>query len=518
MNAPTEVELKLLIDPADVPRLRRHPLLKALCPAGPATRKLLSIYFDTDDFFLKNRDIVLRVRRDGRHWIQAVKGGGGVRAGLHQRHEWEAPVAGDRPDFAKLADPGLIALFSDAALRRRLRPVFATEFARTVWLLETEAGDRVEMALDRGEIRADQGKSPISEVELELKTGNPAVLFELALALQEAVPLRPENASKAERGYALCAAPSPRPAVKAAPPGLARKMTVDAAFRAIAWNCVGQLQDNQGLLLRGYDAEAVHQMRVAVRRLRSALNLFGAAMPGIRDAALLEELRWLVGELGPARDWDVFLGQTLPPVVEALPQDAGLERLRRDAGRFRREARERAAAAAASPRCHRLLLTLGRWLWREPWRDAGAAGLAQPNQPLKDYAAAMLGKRHRQLRRRGRDLARLDREQRHALRIAAKKQRYAAEFFSGLYPRKAARRYLQALAALQDEFGALNDQAVAGRLLERIGAGGGPLRRRASGVMIGWIACETRLRSAGLARAWKRFSRCELFWEEGNHV
>ncbi len=516
----TEVELKLLIDPADIPGLRRHPLLKALCPSGPKTRKLTSIYFDTDDFFLKSQDIALRVRRDGRQWIQTVKGGGRVQAGLHQRDEWEAPVVHDRPDFTKIADPGLIALFSDEALRQRLHPVFVTVFTRTVWLLETPAGDRVEMALDRGEIRADQGKSTISEVELELKAGNPAALYELALALQEAVPLRPENASKAERGYALCAAPSPRLAVKAAQPELAREMTVDAAFRAIAWNCIGQLQDNQGRLQQGYDPELIHQMRVAVRRLRSALNLFGAAAPGIRDAALTAELRWLVGELGPARDWDVFLGETLPPVIEALPQDAGLGQLQQAADRLCQAARERACAAAASPRYHRLLLTLGRWLWREPWREtAEAAGLAQLDQPLAAYAAAMLGRRHRQLRRRGRNLAQLNAEQRHALRIAAKKLRYAAEFFSGLYPRKASRRYLQALAGLQDELGVLNDQAVTGRLLEQIGAGGRDLlRSRASGVIIGWIACKTRLQLAGMARAWKRFNRCKVFWGEKNHV
>ncbi|MGE5027087.1 MAG: CHAD domain-containing protein [Betaproteobacteria bacterium] len=517
MNNP-EIELKLLIGHADIPRLRRQPLLTLLCSAGPERRKLLSIYFDTDDFFLKRHDMALRVRRVGRRWIQTVKGGGGVQAGLHRRDEWEAPVVSDQPDFTVLADPGLVALFSDAALRQRLHPVFVTEFVRTAWLLETEAGDRIEMALDSGEIRAEQGKSPISEVELELKTGDPAALFDLALALQEDLPLMPENASKAERGYALCAAPPPPPAVRAAQPELAREMTVEAAFRAIAWNCIGQLQDNQSRLQHGYDPEAIHQMRVAVRRLRSALNLFGAAAPGIRDAMLIGELRWLVGELGAARDWDVFLSQTLPPVAEALPQDAGLVRLRQAAARLCRKAHQQAAAAAASPRYHRLLLMLGRWLWRAPWRDAAeAAELAQLDQPLVDYAAAMLGRSHRRLHRRGRNFAQLGAEQRHALRIVAKKQRYAAEFFSGLYPRKATRAYLQALAALQDELGVLNDLAVTGRLLEQLGVGS-PLRRHASGVIIGWIAGKTHFLLAGAARAWRRFSRRKVFWGEGNHV
>ncbi|MDD5328840.1 MAG: CHAD domain-containing protein [Sulfuricella sp.] len=512
----TEIELKLLIDPADVPRLRRHPLLKALCPAGPKARKLSSTYFDTDDFLLKNRDIALRVRRDGRRWIQTVKGGGSVRAGLHQRDEWEAPVAHNQPDFTKFADAGVVRLFADETLRRRLHPVFTTEFTRTIWLLETEAGDQVEMALDRGEVRAEQGSAPISEVELELKAGDPAALYELALALLEVVPLRPENASKAERGYALGAPPPMLPAVKAATPEVGPEMTAEAAFRAIAWNCIGQLQDNQARLQHGYDAEYIHQMRVAVRRLRSALNLFSSAAPAIKDAALAGELRWLVGELGPARDWDVFLAETLPPAIEARPDDAGLVRLRQAAVGMCQAARTRACAAAASARYYRLLLELGRWLWRAPWREgASAETLALLDQPLASFAAAMLARRHRRLRRRGRRLDRLSVDERHELRIAAKKVRYAAEFFSELYPTKAARAYVQSLAGLQDELGVLNDQAVTERLLAQIEAGGGDLlRERAVGVIIGWNACNTRTRLAGMARVWKRFRRCKVFWGE----
>lgn len=508
----TEIELKLLIDPADIPRLRRHPLLKALCPSGPKTRKLTSIYFDTDDLALRSQAIALRVRRSGRQWIQTVKGGGSVQAGLHQRDEWEAPVSNSTPDFTKIADPGLIRLFAREDLRQRLHPVFVTEFSRTVWLLETEAGDQVEMALDRGEIRADQSSVPICEVELELKAGNPAALYELALALHEAAPLRAENASKADRGYALCAPQDVPLAVKAKLSEVSREMTVDEAFRAIAWDCIDQLQNNQYRLLQGYDPELIHQMRVAVRRLRCVLCLFTAVAPGIHDAALNAELRWLVGELGQARDWDVFLGEMLPPVAAALPGEECLVWLQRQAERIRSEKREQACLAAAGQRYHEIMLRLGAWLWRAPWRTAATD--ADLEMPVPVFAARMLARRYRQVRRRGRHLDALTTEQRHALRIAAKKLRYAAEFFSGLYPGKAAKRYIQALSQLQDEFGALNDQAVAGQLLAQIG-GGGRLRERATGVIIGWHACKTHGRLAGMVQAWKRFRRCRTFWEKG---
>ena len=508
----TEIELKLLIDPADIPRLRRHPLLKALCLSGPKTRKLTSIYFDTEDFVLKNQAIALRVRRSGRQWIQTVKGGGSVQAGLHQRDEWESPVAHGTPDFTKITDPGLIRLFGKEELRQSLHPVFVTEFNRTVWLLETEAGDRVEMALDQGEIRADQGSAPICEVELELKVGNPAALYELALALREAAPLCPENASKAERGYALCAPQDALLSIKATAPEVGRETTVDAAFRTIAWNCIGQLQDNQNRLLQGYDPEIIHQMRVALRRLRCALGLFAAAAPAIKDAALTADLRWLVGELGPARDWDVFVGEMLPPVIAALPGEKGLVGLQRQADKVRLEKHEQACAAAAGRRYDEIMLGLGAWLWRAPWRTTAFA--ADLDMPVSIFAAQMLARRYRQVCRRGRQLRVLTAEQRHALRIAAKKLRYAAEFFSDLYPGKATRRYIHALSRLQDEFGALNDQAVAGRLLAQLG-GGGRLRDHASGMIIGWYVCKTHFQLADMEQAWKRFRRCRIFWEKG---
>lgn len=504
MNNPTEVELKLLIDPADIPRLRRHPLLKALGRSGSVTRKLTSIYFDSDDFVLKNQSIALRVRRSGRQWLQTVKGGGSVQAGLHQHAEWEAPVAHGIPDFSKLTDPALVRLFASADLRQRLHPIFVTEFRRTIWLLQTEAGDQIEMALDQGEIRAEQRSAPICEVELELKAGNPAALYELALALQQAAPLCPENASKAERGYALCAAQDASLAVKATLPAVTREMSVEAAFRAIAWNCITQLQNNQRLLMQGYDPELVHQMRVAVRRLRSALGLFAAASPGIKDTDLNQGLRWLASQLGAARDWDVFTSEILPPVIAAMPAEEALIQLQQQAAKIGGEKREHAYAAAGQ-RCNELILRLGAWLWRVPWRTA--ANIAELDMAVPVFAAQMLEQHYRQVRRRGRQIRSLTAEQRHKLRIAAKKLRYASEFFSGLYPGKETRRYIQALSSLQNEFGALNDHVMAARLLRET-----VVDERASGIINGWYASQTEPHLALMTREWKRFRRCEIFW------
>ena len=510
MNNPTEIELKLLIAPADIPGLRRHPLLKTLCTSGPKTRTLTSIYFDTDDFVLKNQSIALRVRRSGRQWIQTIKGGGSVQAGLHQRDEWEVPVAHGTPDCSKITDPALLRLFAGEDLRQRLLPVFVTEFKRTVWLLQTAAGDQVEMSLDQGEIRAGQKSTAICEVELELKAGNPAALYELALALQQAAPLRAEKASKAERGYALCAPQEKSLPLKATLPEVNREMAVDAAFRTIAWNCIAQLQDNQNRLLQGYDPELIHQMRVAVRRLRSALSLFAAAAPGLKDSDLNKGLRWLLSQLGPARDWDVFLGEILPPVIAAFPAEESLLRLQQQGELICREKREQACMLAAGPLYNELLLRLCAWLWRAPWRTAAA--VAKLDMPVSVFAAKMLQRRYRQTCRRGRRFKTLTAEQRHALRIATKKLRYAAEFFSGVYSRKVTRPYIQKLSQLQNVLGTLNDQVVAQRLLAQI-AGDDRLQDHASGVINGWSTCQSSHQLAVMAQAWKRFRRCGIFWD-----
>ncbi len=370
-----EIELKLLIDPDDVPALRRHPLLKPRGQAKPVVRRLLSIYFDTPDLFLRRHAVALRVRRAAGRWMQTVKSEGTVRGGLHQRPEWEAAVSKGEPDLSRIADPELRGVLSKAEAHG-LRPVFTTAFRRTAWML-TFAGSQIELSLDQGEVSADAGSLPISEIELELKQGEPASLYELALELQREISLRLENQSKAERGYLLSAA-APAAAPRAPAVELSAEMNVGQAFQAIAWNCIAHLEGNLGGVRPDGDPESAHQARVALRRLRSALGLFAAAAQGIRDAALLDELRWLAGEIGPARDWDVFLTETLPPLLSQCGQSAGLQALARAAADARERAYGRARLAADSQRTQRLLLRLGAWLWREPWRVDNGDGPARP--------------------------------------------------------------------------------------------------------------------------------------------
>ena len=511
-----EIELKLLIAPADVSSLRRFAPPPGWTRTAPKSRNLLSIYFDTDDFALRQRGIALRVRRDGRRWIQTVKGGGSVKAGLHSRVEIEAQVAHAHPDFTKINDPALSELFASPELRERLKPVFTTSFRRTIWLLESSLGDKVEMALDQGEILAGSSAAAISEVELELKAGNPAALYEAALTFVERVPLQLENASKAERGYALCAPPPPPKPVKAAALNLNGDVSVEQAFETIAWSCIGHLQCNHNGLLVGEDVEYVHQMRVAMRRLRSAFGLFAKIVPAIRDAELTGEIRWLAGELGAARDWDVFVVDTFPPILAHTLDDRGLRVLYEQARATAAANREHARRAAGSMRYQKLLLRLGAWLSRAAWRlESSKDHLKMLDRPMLDVSAGLLDKRHKQLLKRGANLAGLSTLERHELRIAGKKLRYAAEFLAHLYPGTQTQSYLKAQAGLQDILGVLNDHVVTRRLLGELEekARSDALQAMAIGEIMGWNACQASLHLAVLDQVWDGFKNQKRFWK-----
>ena len=241
-----EIELKLRIDATDVARLRRHPALLRQLTEPPLTRRLTSIYFDTPDLQLLDVAISLRVRHMAGGWFQAVKGAGHSLAGLHQRMEWEDIISSDQPDFDKITEPGLAAIFADPALRRALRPIFITDVERTEWQLVFADGSAIEAALDLGELQPGAGSADwphenICELELELKRGNASHIFELALALQADIPLQIENISKAQRGYAhFRRFPSPI-APPPLPDALPAGTTTELAFRQLAGLCLQHL-------------------------------------------------------------------------------------------------------------------------------------------------------------------------------------------------------------------------------------------------------------------------------------
>ena len=298
------------------------------------------------------------------------------------------------------------------------------------------------------------------------------------------------------------AAPGP---ARASAPALDGAMDAGQALQSILENALAQLAGNWHGVLESEDIEYVHQARVAIRRLRSALRLVAAVVPARNAGKLPDELRWLGRKLGSARDWDVFVEQTLPPLIKAHPADAGLARLCAAAEDQRARRRAAARKALASRRGLRLLKQLTQWIETRGWRRGAARRLAMPATQL---AARLLERRHQALQERGRQLASLPPKARHAARIAAKKLRYAAEFFLPLFPAAPAKAFINALSALQDSLGLLNDTVVTGRLLRELGADAGLDRALVD-------AHVERLAARGHARLetlWRRFLQQPPFW------
>lgn len=498
-----ETELKLSIAPGRLRRLRRHSLLRELGASPAVNRKLYSVYYDTPALDLRNHAMALRLRRAGRQWLQTLKGGGGVQAGLHRRNEWEMPVAGEALDLDALEAAGGRL---PRGVRKLLREAFVTDFSRNVRLLKFE-GAEIELCMDRGEVRAGRKTFPVCELELELKSGEPRQLFELALRLLDIVPFELETVSKAEQGYRLLAGFEEAP-VKAAVPKLDKDATLAEALQALAWSCLAHLQANLRGAMHGDAAEYLHQLRVALRRLRVVLRMAAKACPDAELDALDEEIAELGSGLGRLREWDVFIADALRP-MQALIPDQGVEALL-DACESQRAASYDALCSEEEARgLQRLLLRFAVWMNGDYWQrkefQARAAG----------FAARRLRKLSKRFDGSARALDTADAAQLHALRILAKKLRYSAEFFSGFYDGKRAKSYLAALAEVQDVLGRVNDAAVARRLLGDLSAQPElAAHGEALDLARGWIAHELADDLEALPRVLRRFGRQPAFWEK----
>ncbi|MCC7428624.1 MAG: CHAD domain-containing protein [Alphaproteobacteria bacterium] len=295
-------------------------------------------------------------------------------------------------------------------------------------------------------------------------------------------------------------------------PDLPQGITVEEGFVRIAAGMVRAIEANIPAALDGTRPEGIHQTRVAIRRLRSALALFANALGPDSVARLRAELKWLAASLGPARDWDVFVTETLPAVQAALEHDPRLERLHAPAEAARKAAYRRARAALTGRRAARLLGALKGAGERRPWRrHLQGEGLALLDAPLASFALDTLDGRLKRVRKLGRKFDERRIEELHLLRLRAKRLRYAAEFFAPLFPDHAPRKFLRRIAALQDALGHMQDAATAEALLATIAASA---RERdmhwALGAVRGFLAGRGAREFA--RAAWDAFRARDPFW------
>jgi len=522
MKSAQEIEIKFSV-PADLlPKLQRQLSAKPVHAGRPKT--LVSVYFDTNKLKLHKRGLSLRVRRNGKRRVQTVKADDGQPLGT--RAEWERAIASDVPQPQAARGTPVEKMLRKKKLRNAIKPVFETRVTRTTYPIK--AGDSlIEIAVDRGEIDAADASAALSEVELELKRGMPADLFRLAKSIAHQAPLELSFASKAERGYRLVAGEELAP-VKAAPVALAPALTVREAFQAIARACLRQLVENVPVLRQG-DPEGLHQARVALRRLRAAVSLFGDVLGDPQTGTIKRELKWITNELAPARDMDVLTaraertGEQAP--LSGTDESIGVPALSKQLEQKRRRAFRRARAALASTRFRVLLIDLAGWIEIGEWLTAKDPRLElEGKRPIAQFASEQLERRRKKILKRGRKLRELDPLRRHKLRIQVKKTRYAAEFFVGAFPgRKAQRRckqLIEGLEPLQDCLGELNDIAVERKLTAKLATQHPQTRRRGGGNETAFAAGEltgrdqARLESllASAEESFDGFARAKPYW------
>jgi triphosphatase len=448
----TEIELKLSLSPDDVAAFRRAG---PLCGVRPMRRKLTSIYYDTPDCELQKAGMALRLRKSGGTWTQTLKGGASGTGGLHERHEWESKRPDATIDLAALE--GTMLDKASGTVGERLRPAFTVELQRETWDIEPVPGTRVEVALDRGQASVGDSTDRVCEVEIELKEGDRDAAFDFARALATEISLHPSAVTKAERGYRLLRHEGLQP-VKSRRVTLEPGMGVEQAARALVAVSLEQLQANEEGVLASADPEFVHQARVGLRRMRSALRIFRNVLPPEAEA-WRTDLGELARTLGEARDWDVFATETLPPLSRAFGDPAVSKRISRRASAPRKKALEQARSALLAKSFAALVLDLTKWLSAPP------RGTAEGEATLLEFATRLARKRHRRLIADAQGLAQRTPEERHAVRIDAKRLRYAVDGFASLFKQKRVERYLAELADLQDVLGTSNDAATAARLL-----------------------------------------------------
>jgi inorganic triphosphatase YgiF len=511
-----EIELKLAVPRTKIGKAINLPWLRDLVRGEVTREKLSSVYFDTPKFELRDRGVALRVRHIGKKRVQTIKVENGG-SGALGRGEWEEEIAGAAPDLS-LAKGTALAPLATKKLRRKLRPVFETVIERTA--LPVHAGtSEIEIAVDRGYIKAGRRRDPISEIELELKGGDPAELARIAERLMHSLPVAYGARPKPDRGYALVAGKAAGP-IPAADAALERDCSTADAFHVIALACLDHALGNERAVGAG-DAEGVHQMRVGLRRLRAALSLFKPLIGSAETESIKAELTWLTEQLGPARDLDVLVTEGVDPLRDAAPAaEAGI--LTEDLRGERDRGLDRAKAAVGSDRYRSLGVKTALWIIDGGWarsRDEMIAALRA--RPAAEFAAERLGKRLRKILKKAARIESLDPRGRHKLRIAVKTLRYGATFFAGLFDgggkhRAGVARFGKRLKELQGALGRLNDIVVHQRVAHRVAHEPSPKRADkalAMGFVTGHEQTEIAPCLIAVAKSAKQLAKIAPFWK-----
>jgi len=513
-----EIEIRFAAPERDLLRLARGSALQGFEVGRAVTKRLTSVYFDTPELSICKAGLCLRVRKNGRGYIQTVKDrSSGALAS--ERHEYESQLPTSSPDLDSIPDESVRTRLKAIASSAPVEPVIETAITRTIRSIKSSSGDEVELAVDRGEIRTlanGHASLPVSELELELKEGAPLALYEIARRLSRKAPLTVSTESKAERGFRaiegqdVCAH-------KAGRTELAPDCTAEEAFRATLQHCLRHIARNTAAVAEKQLPEGVHQIRVGLRRLRAALQASGDDFQVRPLEPLRERAKNLADVLGSTRELDVFATDLLAPVEQAVKKP-GLPQLRLILEELRRESWAHTVAVVRSDDFTGFLLDLATAIESRVWRESvSLEQLTGFLRPARELASETLDESLKHACKRAKHLSSLNVHERHRLRIALKRLRYSAEFFAPLFAQKQVAGFLDRLSRLQDLFGTLNDAATVETILRRItehaSERSGPEMLEAAAFVDGWHQSRVEPTWDKAKKRWKSFAKAGVFWK-----
>lgn len=512
-----ETELKLELDRASLKHARSAEPPSGYTAGQPVTRNLRSIYFDTPDCRLRKAKWSLRVRKVGRDWVQTVKSGTGLSGGLSRPREYEMRVSGPLPEPDRIEDEALKSGLSGLIGADELIPQFETVIRRTTRMIEGGGGTEIELALDDGQIVSGERQCPITEAELELKSGSVDALYDVAKVLVNGSPVRFSQSSKAARGYAFAAGEEsgpPKPK-NAGDIGISRGDTAEIAFRAILRSCFDQIAHNRIVVLETEDPEGPHQLRIGLRRLRSAFSVFRKIIDPTASADLDRRAKEIGSQVGNLRDLDVLIDEIVAPLEAEMPKSVTADALISHIGDEREKVRENVRQMLGDPKTNDFLFDLAAYTegrgWLSPQAIDQTAALAGP---VPEFSAKALKKQWKKAAGYGRRIEDLTIAERHEMRKSLKKLRYTVEFFRPLYKEKNVKPFLEKMKTLQDMFGYLNDVAMAEKLtgLPEVRGRKGASISLATGFAIGWHEARATGAWSQAKELWDETRKADKFW------
>lgn len=450
-----EIVIRLAADREAFETLQQHPLLAG----ASAFHRFDCTYFDSSDWHLCQAAASLRVCAGGDAFEQVLTVAVDEQICPLACRCWSSPVGKGIPLLEALPAEG--RAYAGRVLDGEPLQAFANQAAERMERTIDRGDDIFAGSFERGVIEVGNQSTEFFELGLVLRKGSLAGLLRFVLELPQEAKVRWSVTTRAERAHRL-AIRSEVGASKAGQVRLDAALSTAAAFQQIGWHCLGQLLRNYAAVIEQHDAAALHQSRVALRRLRAAFSIFAQLVAGKDSALLKAELKAVAVALGVARDLDVLIRILDAQPVPADVEQADVDELLLQLDRLRARAYAEAAALLQGASFQRLLFRMAAWIEDGDWLDQASGDMQAV--PVAEFAARVLRRRRSSVEKAARDLATLGPRQRHRLRIKVKKLRYATDFFASVFPSRRStvrqKAFSSALETLQDRLGELNDMAT----------------------------------------------------------